>query len=226
MAAPTRSGSRPRSRSRRRACATISPRKIAEDLQHFARACRRSRGRGMRRAVLIGTGSALPARRVSNAELAETVDTSRRLDRRAHRHPLPPHRQPRRDDGHARRRRGARGAGRGGHARRGDRPDRARDRDARPDLSGHRDQGPGDAGDRRLRRVRRRRGVLGLPLRDPGRRQPDPHRRRQSRAGDRVGDVQPHPRLGGPRDLRAVRRRRRARWCSKGRRWPRTGPAS
>jgi len=30
----------------------------------------------MRRSVLIGTGSALPARRVSNAELAETVDTS------------------------------------------------------------------------------------------------------------------------------------------------------
>ncbi|MBN8809225.1 MAG: ketoacyl-ACP synthase III [Sphingomonas sp.] len=30
----------------------------------------------MRRAVLTGTGSALPARRVSNAELAETVETS------------------------------------------------------------------------------------------------------------------------------------------------------
>ena len=30
----------------------------------------------MKRSVLIGTGSALPARRVSNAELAETVDTS------------------------------------------------------------------------------------------------------------------------------------------------------
>ena len=30
----------------------------------------------MRRSVLAGTGSALPARRVSNAELAETVDTS------------------------------------------------------------------------------------------------------------------------------------------------------
>jgi len=30
----------------------------------------------MRRAAIIGTGSALPARRVSNAELAETVDTS------------------------------------------------------------------------------------------------------------------------------------------------------
>jgi len=30
----------------------------------------------VRRAVLLGTGSALPARRVSNAELAETVDTS------------------------------------------------------------------------------------------------------------------------------------------------------
>lgn len=30
----------------------------------------------MRRSVLVGTGSALPARKVSNAELAETVDTS------------------------------------------------------------------------------------------------------------------------------------------------------
>jgi 3-oxoacyl-[acyl-carrier-protein] synthase III len=30
----------------------------------------------MRRAAVLGTGSALPARRVSNAELAETVDTS------------------------------------------------------------------------------------------------------------------------------------------------------
>ena len=32
---------------------------------------------------------------------------------------------------------------------------------------------------------------------------------RQARAGDRRRDVQPHPRLGGPRHLRAVRRRRR-----------------
>ncbi len=30
----------------------------------------------MIRAVVTGTGSALPARRVSNAELAETVDTT------------------------------------------------------------------------------------------------------------------------------------------------------
>ncbi|MDB5662587.1 MAG: 3-oxoacyl-(acyl carrier protein) synthase, partial [Sphingomonas bacterium] len=30
----------------------------------------------MRRAVIAGSGSALPTRRVSNAELAETVDTS------------------------------------------------------------------------------------------------------------------------------------------------------
>src|SRR3546814_13406480 len=30
----------------------------------------------MVRSVIIGTGSALPARRVSNAELAQTVDTS------------------------------------------------------------------------------------------------------------------------------------------------------
>ncbi len=30
----------------------------------------------MLRSVIIGTGSALPVRRVSNAELAETVDTT------------------------------------------------------------------------------------------------------------------------------------------------------
>ncbi|MBW8910916.1 MAG: 3-oxoacyl-ACP synthase, partial [Sphingomonas sp.] len=30
----------------------------------------------MRRAVIVGTGSALPDRYVTNAELAETVDTS------------------------------------------------------------------------------------------------------------------------------------------------------
>ena len=30
----------------------------------------------IRRAVIAGTGSALPKRRVSNAELAETVDTT------------------------------------------------------------------------------------------------------------------------------------------------------
>ena len=30
----------------------------------------------MRRSVLLGTGSALPARVVTNAELAQTVDTS------------------------------------------------------------------------------------------------------------------------------------------------------
>ena len=34
------------------------------------------RGAAVRRAVIAGTGSALPARRVSNVELAETVDTS------------------------------------------------------------------------------------------------------------------------------------------------------
>jgi 3-oxoacyl-[acyl-carrier-protein] synthase-3 len=34
------------------------------------------KGGPMRRAVIIGTGSALPARRVTNTELAETVDTS------------------------------------------------------------------------------------------------------------------------------------------------------
>ncbi|MFM8542315.1 MAG: 3-oxoacyl-ACP synthase, partial [Chakrabartia sp.] len=30
----------------------------------------------MRRAVILGTGSALPARRVSNEELSKTVETS------------------------------------------------------------------------------------------------------------------------------------------------------
>jgi 3-oxoacyl-[acyl-carrier-protein] synthase-3 len=35
-----------------------------------------AKGQSMRRAIITGTGSALPKRRVSNAELAETVDTS------------------------------------------------------------------------------------------------------------------------------------------------------
>ena len=162
-----------------------------------------------RRSVIVGTGSALPPRRVTNAELAERVDTSHEwiVERTGidARHIA--------GDGEttatlateaARKALAAAGI----DAER-DRPDRARHRHARPDLPGQRDAGPDRARHRRLHRLRRRGGLHRLPLRAVDRRQYDQGRHGRSRAGDRLGDVQPHPRLGGPRDLRAVRRRRR-----------------
>ena len=47
----------------------------------------------------------------------------------------------------------------------------------------------------------------------------------KTRAGDRRRNFQPHPRLGRPRDLRAVRRRRRRGGASRPRRSPRTDRA-
>ena len=52
-------------------------RKITEDLANVSARQRRTGGGEMsRRAVIVGTGSALPPRRVTNAELAERVDTT------------------------------------------------------------------------------------------------------------------------------------------------------
>ena len=52
-------------------------RKIAEDLANVSAQRAAAGGREMsRRAVIVGTGSALPPRRVTNAELAERVDTT------------------------------------------------------------------------------------------------------------------------------------------------------
>ena len=62
---------------------------------------------------------------------------------------------------------------------------------------------------RHQRRGLRRAGrVLGLRLRDGGRRQFPQDGPIQARRRGRCGDVLAHPRLGGPRHLRAVRRRR------------------
>ena len=60
---------------------------------------------------ILGAGSALPKRRVTNAELAETVDTSDAVDRRAHRNPQPLHRRRGRNHRDPRHRRRAQGAG-------------------------------------------------------------------------------------------------------------------
>ena len=100
-------------------------------------------------------------------------------------------------------------ARRGRDRRRRHRPHRPRHRDPRPDLPLVRDQGPGRARDRRLHRLRRPRGVHRLPLRADRRRFDAARRQREARAGDRRGDLQPHPRLGRPQHLRPVRRRRR-----------------
>ena len=62
------------------------------------------------RSVVLGVGSALPARKVTNDELAETVDTTDAVDHRANRHSQPLHRRRRRDDRDPRHRRRAQGA--------------------------------------------------------------------------------------------------------------------
>ena len=72
-----------------------------------------------------------------------------------------------------------------------------------------RDADPGGARHHPRRRVRPAGGLLRLRVRgDDGRQVPD-LRLAQARAGDRRGDVFAPARLGGPHDLRAVRRRRR-----------------
>ena len=164
----------------------------------------------MRRAVLIGTGSALPARRVSNAELARDGRHHRRMDRRAHRHPLPPHRRPRRDHRHA-----------GAPTRRARRSPRRACAPQDIDLIVLATATPDQTFPATATKVQAMLGIDDCVAFDVGAvcsgflyavqvaDSDDPHRRAQPRAGDRRGDVQPHPRLGGPRDLRAVRRRRR-----------------
>ena len=96
------------------------------------------------RAVIAGTGSALPRRCVTNAELAETHGHVRRMDRRTHRDPralyIAASDETTATLGAEAARRALAAAGDGGGGRR---PDRARDRDARPDLSGERDESSG-----------------------------------------------------------------------------------
>ena len=141
-------------------------RKIAEDLANVSAQSGADGGGEMsRRSVIVGTGSALPPRRVTNAELAERVDTTHEwiVERTGieARHIAA--------DGEttatlateaARKALAAAGIA-GGR----DRPDRARHRHAGPDLPGQRDPGPDRARHRRLHRLRRAGGLHRLPLR-------------------------------------------------------------
>ncbi len=63
----------------------------------------RSRFVTVTRSVVLGCGSYLPARILTNAELARDGRHLRRMDRAAHRHPRAPHRGRRRDDLRSRR---------------------------------------------------------------------------------------------------------------------------
>ena len=133
-----------------------------------------------------------------------------RMDRRAHRHRGAPHRRRRRDHRDAGDRGGAQGARRGRH-RRPSKIGLIVLATATPDqtfpASATRVQTALGIDDCIAFDVAG--GLHRLPLRAVGRRQYAEGRHGRSCAGDRLGDVQPDPRLGGPRDLRPVRRRRR-----------------
>ena len=147
-------------------CATTSPGKIGDDLDNFrAHAFANESGAMTPRSVVLGTGSALPKRRVDNAELCETGRHHRRNgsssgpESAAAISPVkarPPRRSPteaaRNALDHA-----------GVDADR-NRPHRPCHRDSRPDLPVVGDQGPGDARHPRLHRLRRARRLHRLPL--------------------------------------------------------------
>ena len=163
----------------------------------------------MRRARIVGTGAYLPARVVSNEELSRTVDTSHEwivqrtgIEQRhiaadgemtsdlacaAAREALQQRRAGRRSPG----------------------SDHRRDHHARPYLPRLRRRRSGQARRRSGRRLRPSGGLQRLRLRPGGRRQLRQGRAGRERAGDRRRDLLAPARLGGPADLRAVRRRRR-----------------
>ena len=174
-------------------------RKIGDDLDNFRAHAFANGRRQVKRSVVLGVGSALPKREVTNEELAQEVDTT---------------------DEWIVERTGIRSryiAGEGettaslatdaarralddaGHRRGGHRPHRACDRNSRPDLPVVGDQGSGGAGHSRLHRLRRPRGLHRLPLCAVGRQFDASLGQREKGAGDRRGDVQPDPRLGRPR---------------------------
>ena len=144
-------------------------------------------------------------------ELARERRHLRRMDRAAHRHPRAPYRRGRRGDLRSRHPRGQGGARQRPCRCAVDRPDRARDLDARQHLPGGGGVGAGRPRHHPRRRLRPAGGVLGLRLWHCDRRRPAAHRHLQARAGDRRGDLLAHPRLDRPHHLRAVRRRRRRR---------------
>ena len=166
------------------------------------------------RSVVLGCGSYLPSRVLGNAELSAMVDTSddwitqRTGIRERH---IAADGETTSDMAIAAARVGAR--------RRADRcpvdrPDRARDLDARQHLSGERRDRAGRARHHPRRGVRSAGGLLGLRVRAGDRRRAAQDQRLQARAGDRLGDLFAHSRLAGSRHLRAVRRWRGRAWCS------------
>ena len=161
----TPQGRRQRDRSRR---APWSERHHPEDRRRprqFPRPRLRQRGREVSvRSVIAGTGSALPKRRVDNAELAETVDTSDDwiVERTGIRSRYVA------GDGETTASLATEAARKaldaGGHRGRRDRPHRPCDRDSGPDLPVVRDEGPGGARHPRLHRLRRPRRLHRVPL--------------------------------------------------------------
>jgi 3-oxoacyl-[acyl-carrier-protein] synthase-3 len=153
-----------------------------------------------RRAAIIGTGSALPARRVTNAELAETVDTSdewivERTGIRA-RHIAA--------DGETTATLATEAARKaldlGRVAAEPSTSALNHPRHVDPGPRPFRPAPPGSqaaARHRRLHRLSTSGVCTGFPLCPLDRRQHDQGRHGRQRAGDRIGNLHPHPRLGG-----------------------------
>ena len=157
------------------------------------------------RRLMTGIGAYLPDRAVSNAELAQTVDTSDSwiVERTGirQRYLAAPARN-RLLHGHAR------GRGRAGPGRRRGRRGRCGDRGdlhARPGVSRRGRAGAARAGHDPWLCLRRGRGVQRLRLRAVHGGEFYPRRHREIGAGDRQRGLFAHPELAGPHHLRAVR---------------------
>ncbi len=161
------------------------------------------------RSVIRGVGAYLPKRVMTNDDLARLVDTSDEWIRERtgieQRHIA--------DDGELTSDLGIAAVAPGARARRHrsrrHRSRRLRHRHAGPHFPGDRRAHPGRPRRHQGRGLRRAGGLLGLRLRPGHRRQLPQGRAVQARRRRRRGNLLAHPRLEGPRHLRAVRRRRR-----------------
>ena len=159
---------------------------------------------------IAGTGGYLPAQILTNADLAQRIDTERRMGANAHRHLPAPHRRAGRADQRSGAGRGAAGAGGGGHRAGRCRSDHRRDDDARHDLSV---DGVHPAGQARRERTARhstcRRSAAVSSTRSSIADRMVTSGGGAQCAGRRRRNLFAHSRLERSRHLRAVRRRRR-----------------